>query len=931
MNLKLKKRSVRAVKLALLGSILVGTGSPVYGMETDDEENRHIVVTGSRIKRADVEGANPVQVISQEDLKLSGIANIGDIIQEIPSAAGAGTNTRVNNGGDGAVRMSLRGLSSARTLVLLNGRRIVASGLGVNASVDLSTIPVAIVKRVEVLKDGASAVYGSDAIAGVVNIITRTDFDGFEANVKAGITSESDGETRDYDFTFGHSGEKGNIVANAFFSHQGTIWEGDREYSQYDLDMNPDEHTDIQRGGSSAPPWLRLNVDNPGGCGSFTHGAANGPGQSDPTQFIDEVGYVCWDWSRDTFNYAPQNYAQTPNQRYGMFLAGNYEFSDKLNLFTEFSFSHRKSDVLLAPDPLAPLIFFNYDGATYSQNNWYNQQFGPQDANGNPFEIRDWRRRMSETGGRLSSFTLNTTRFLAGLNGEFDNEWGYEVSFSHGINEAVTRREGYFNLDKVALAVGPSFQDGNGNIVCGTPDNPITDCVSLNIFGTPFSDSGVTREMLDFVTFNAQELGNNKQTIISASMFGDLFELPGGIVGASFGLEHREESGADYPDALVALGATTGSTRQTTEGGYEIDELFAEVLLPITDSFEVDLATRYSDYSTFGDTTNFKLGLKWNPVESLLIRGTVSTAFRAPSIANLFQGTTLTYPEVTDPCTTNPTAACIADGVPSSGYEATGSQLTTLTGGSPDVLPEEAEIFTLGMVWEPDFLDGLSMTVDYWNIDVQDAISSVGAQTILNQCANGASGNQACSAIARRADGTISSINDRTTNVGSVESSGTDLNLRYTTDVGFAKMRLNWDTTFYDTYDKTLADGTVQQHAGWHRENGDGNFAEIRSNVDVNFAKENWQLNYTARYISSVEENWTVWFSQTVGHRKVDSNLVHDLRFSYLFDSLEATFGIDNVTDEDPPFVASGFNLNTDPRTYKTAGRVFYVGLKYSY
>ncbi|MEP4102005.1 TonB-dependent receptor plug domain-containing protein, partial [Paraglaciecola sp.] len=252
------------------------------------EEVEKISVTGSRIKRTDLEGSSPVQVIMRTDLIASGITNIGDILQEIPAVAGAGTNTAINNGGSGAVRVSLRGLGSARTLVLLNGRRMPASGTGADASVDLSAIPTAVIERVEVLTDGASAIYGSDAIGGVVNIITRQDFNGFEINASYDIgTEEGDGEVKTIDFTIGASNDKGSVTFSAYYTEQGAQWSGDRDWSAFDYSM--DEAGLRTKGGSSAPPWSRLNgidgVVDGEPCSSFTHGAANGPGQSDPTDF----------------------------------------------------------------------------------------------------------------------------------------------------------------------------------------------------------------------------------------------------------------------------------------------------------------------------------------------------------------------------------------------------------------------------------------------------------------------------------------------------------------------------------------------------------------------------------------------------------------------------------------------------------------------
>jgi outer membrane receptor protein involved in Fe transport len=924
----------KAVRVAMMfgAGAAAAISAPAFSAEEASADNvERIEVTGSRIKRADMEGANPVQVITRQELVSSGITNMGDILQEIPSVAGAATNTAINNGGSGAIRVSLRGLGSPRTLVLLNGRRMVASGTGANSSVDLSTIPTAIVKRVEVLKDGASAIYGSDAIGGVVNIITRDDFEGFEFNASYDIgTEEWDGETKSMDITIGFSGDKGNAVVNAYYVQQGAQWSGDRDWSKFDYGKDP-ETGELIPGGSSATPWGRFRGfdADADGCTDFTHGAANGPGQSDPSDHRT-AGYDCFG-SSDLYNFAPANYHLTPQERYGLFASGSYELNDSVRVFTELSFNRRSSDIKLAPLPLAPLAFFGYD-APYSADNYYNQTVGPKNGAGESQDIADWRRRMVETGGRDSRYRIETVRAMFGIDGEFANGWGWEASYIFGSNDSATAAQGGVNFEKVELAVGPSFMDDTGNVVCGTVDDPIAGCVSLNVFGVPGTDSEVSQEMLDYITFEAHDLGSNEQQIMSASVFGDAFELPAGTVGFAAGIEHREEKGADYPDALIALGITSGSSRTSTVGSYEVDEAFFEANIPLlsgvagAEVLEVDVAVRYSDYNTFGDTTNHKIGVRWVPFDGLMVRGTSSTAFRAPSTSDLFAGSSDNSPEVVDPCFQNPTQFCIADGVPAAGFVPIGDQLSSTRGGNSDLQPEEADIFTAGLVYSPDFLEGLSLTLDYWDIEITSAISTLGEQLILNNCA--ATGEH-CDKITRFGVdsplyGNSIDIDDRTTNVGGVESSGYDFNVRYTTDIEGGTLTFNIDTTYYDTYDITQANGDVIENAGYfYRNSGDGNFPEWKTNADVRYSSDDWSAAWSIRYIGEVDEP----FSVASGFRTIDSQTVHDARFSYFMDNMTATIGLNNVFDEDPPYADTGFNDNTDPRTYNTQGRHVYVSL----
>lgn len=965
----------KAVRVAMMfgAGTAAAISAPAFSAEEEIASVERIEVTGSRIKRADMEGANPVQVITRQDLVASGISNMGDILREIPSVAGAATNTAINNGGSGAIRVSLRGLGSPRTLVLLNGRRMVASGTGANSSVDLSTIPTAIVKRVEVLKDGASAIYGSDAIGGVVNIITRDDFEGFEFNAGYDIgTEEWDGETKNIDLTIGFSGDKGNAVVNAYYVQQGPQWSGDRDWSKFDYSKDTDTG-ELTPGGSSAPPWgryngvnsansanftqLRLDKDgNPdldldgnqqfdlptGTCNSFTHGAANGPGQSDPSNPANATGYDCWDWDKDTYNFAPANYHLTPQERYGIFASGTYELNDNVRVFTELSFNRRTSKTKLAPLPLAPLAFFGYSDATYSADNYYNQQFGPTDVNGDTVDIADWRRRMVETGGRDSQFRIETVRAMFGIDGEFANGWGWEASYIFGRNDSATQGAGGVNFEKVGSAVGPSFIDDLGNVVCGTSDKPIAGCVSLNTFGTPGTDGEITQEMMDYILFEAHDFGSNEQQIMSASIFGDAFELPAGTVGFAAGIEHREEKGADFPDALIALGITSGSSRTATVGSYEVDEVFFETNIPLlsgavgAEVLEVDLAVRYSDYDTFGDTTNHKVGVRWVPLDGLMVRGTSSTAFRAPSTSDLFAGSSDNSPEVVDKCSGTVdgfapgTASCLASGAPAGGFEPIGDQLSSTRGGNDELQPEEADIFTAGVVYSPEFIEGLSLTLDYWDIEITNAISTLGEQLILDSCYNT---GEHCDKITRfGADSTLYGnsidIDDRTTNVGGVESSGYDFNVRYTTDLEGGVLTFNVDTTYYDTYDITQANGDVIENAGqFLRNSGDGNFPEWKTNADVRYTSDDWSAAWSVRYIGEVDEP----FGSEAGFRTIDAQIINDARFSYFMDNMTATIGLNNIFDEDPPYADTGFNDNTDPRTYNTTGRHIYVTLGLSF
>lgn len=934
------------LSLAIGAALGLAAAMPTVALAQDKAAGtlEEVLITGSRIKRADLTGSNPVTVLDREAITNIGLNSIGDVLRHIPSSAGGAVSTGVNNGGSGATRFSLRGLGAERTLVMVNGRRVVASGLGANNSVDLNNIPVAMIERVEVLKDGASAVYGSDAISGVVNVITRKDFEGVELNVFNGQTSESDGEQRNVDLTFGSSSDKGNFVVSANWSKQGEIWAGDRDYSKEEIWYHPYWNpTGQATGGSSAPPWGNYNTAD----GRVTHG---------PDYAGGDTGYRPYSGATDSYNYAPANYTQTPNERWGFSFFGEYNIGDlgflkDVNVHMDGWFTHRESQRLIAPEPLAPLIFFGHP-APISADSYYNQRYGPKSATGQSYKIDDWRRRMVETGGRDQLHETDTYQATFALTGEVGDGWEWEFNALYGENNANTIDKGYFQLERVADAVGPSFMDADGSIVCGVPGAVIAGCVPLNPFGIPGTDTAITPEMLAYISDNyisITEGGNEMFSLGFNVAKSNVFDLPAGPVGVAFGAEHRREEGFSQPDSLQILGVSTAGSSLPTGGSYEVDEIYGEAIIPILADLpmvkllELSVAFRYSDYSTFGSTTNGKYALRWSLTDEFTVRATKSDAFRAPSIPELYDGSETTFPEATDPCAVaTPSATCIANGVPVGGYDATGIvQLPVKVGGNTDLQPEEAEIFTVGMVYEPEWLEGSSFTVDYYDIELEQAISTIGAQVRLNSCA--ATG-QYCNSIERfgagsGAQGNIRFVYDFNENVGGIKTSGLDISANWTGDIGLGTLSTGIDATYIDKYDKEQGDGTILSHGGYFRDNsdgapGDGNYPRWKANFSALWEYNDLAVGYKLRYIAGVDEVLSKWFNIDAGTglptnevHEVSSNTIQDLFVSYQYEGYKVTLGVDNIADKQPPFVYSGFNDNTDPRTYSTQGRFYWLKL----
>jgi iron complex outermembrane receptor protein len=934
-------------------------GDVVIPTEAESEEvfsggEEVIVVTGSIIERRELTTPAPLAVLDKADLDAAGVASIGQILQNLPSQSNA-INVQFNNGGDGSTRVSLRGLGAGRTLVLVNGRRHVAGGTGADASVDLNAIPTAIIERVEVLKDGASAVYGSDAIGGVVNIITRTDFEGSEATVYTGITGDGLGQVIDVSGVTGINAERGNVVFAAGYTDQQSIGAGDRSYSREDkfYDWTTGEVTGL---GSTAVPqgYIRDYGEDTGNDAWGQVLAAN----SGAVAFYNDPG-MGWRGFQNTgnsdvgegdyYNYQPENYLVTPQKRYSVFSTGSYKLHDMARAFFEATYSNRKSDQRLAPEPLFTLS----EGITVSEANIYNP-FGR--------DFIDVRRRMVEAGPRRSIQDINTFRMVAGLDGRLPEElpvlqgWRWSLSYNYGRTESKQIAAGNLVRNRVALALGPSYRDTNGDPQCGlaaledgTP--PIPGCVPLNLFEGVDS---IDKPMLDYIQFTGTDSGFNQQQLAQFAVTGKLFEIPGGGDAAlAVGAEYRDESGADLPNPLVALGEATGNKRQATRGEYNVREGYAELsVVPIlgqtgAEWVELNAAVRAFDYNTFGAGATWKAGGLWRMGQGVAVRGTYSTAFRAPTISSLYSGNTDGFPAVFDPCGANGTPSdqarmnCQNDGHVNGDDRA---QLRSVTGGNPELDPETANIFTAGAVYEPTFAPGLSFTLDYFNIQVDEAIQSLGAGLILQKCYDAPADQRLyCDKIERNpATNSIERINDTLTNVGGNDTAGLDFNVRYNQNTDVGAFNFNVEGTWLHQFDQILPDETVIEGVGVYDL---GVFPRWRFNFGTLWGLEEWGAGANVRYIGGYrecEENDCQLGTNPDGSdrrpeeghlrpitRFVEAHVTGDVFGSYTLETPVGTsrlsLGVNNVLDQTPATVYNGFLASSDASAYDFIGRYFYA------
>ncbi|HSO29259.1 MAG TPA: TonB-dependent receptor, partial [Candidatus Sulfomarinibacteraceae bacterium] len=651
--------------------VVVGD-APATTPAGDQEQTEEIVVTGTRIRRKDLTTPAPVTVINRDQIVASGKVSIGDFLQALPEQGNA-INTGVNNSGDGATRINLRGVGSARTLVLVNGRRWMPGGTGADDSVDLNSIPSAAVERIEVLKDGASAVYGSDAIAGVVNIITRRAGTHTDVSAYGGTSYQGDGTTYDLNLTTGTGGERGNLLFSAGYYTQRKTMANHRSFSAIPYGFDGTTGTPYTAGSGTIPAGRTLEAGATGGNALWTSLANQEAGNQsfiwDPATAPDPANGIYCGTSNgqpvcfrtylgaglpeagevgDGYNFQPDNYLVTPQERIQLFATGDLNLTTWARGFFEAAYVNRQSAQDLAPEPLV----LDGEGVAVSADSIYN-----------PFDTDVFvRRRLSEFGRRATRQDIDSFRVLTGVDGTLPDTlgpasgWFWDVNFNYGRTIGTQTNRGNLFISALADSLGPSMMvDGTPTCVAspGDPATAIDGCVPLNLFGGPGS---ITPDQVTGLTFTGVARGTNELTSFQVNTSGDLFPLLSERpVGLAAGYEFRTQAGEFIFDPITEKGLVTGNKGQNTKGSYDVNELYAELsipivsALPLVEDLEATAAIRWFDYSTFGSDYTYKFGGRWKPIRDVTVRGTYSTAFRAPSISELYQGRLDNFAGLRDP------------------------------------------------------------------------------------------------------------------------------------------------------------------------------------------------------------------------------------------------------------------------------------------
>lgn len=909
-----------------------------------------IIVTGSRIRRDPLNQDSPVITLDQASLAQTGLSSVADVLQRLPSAAG-GLNTKVNNSGNignppdgggvgaGSAEIDLRYLGAKRTLVLVDGLRFVngASASGIPSTVDLNTIPANMIERIEVLQSGQSPLYGSDALAGVVNVITKSSQKGLQASAQFGTFRQGDGHTQDYNASYGINSGGTSIVFGASYVKQDAVRTRDRAISQF---PNPGQTScsDPIGGCSSAPLLGRYDVN--GQSLTLRAPVLGRKPVYDPT-------LVAGDFTRFTsaarFNFAPFNYFLTPSERYGAFVNIKQELTPDINLRVKAVYSHRKSQnqaaflpLFIGPDAGNGNLL---DTITIDASNPYNP-FGTLSA-GNvgdpPANYSTVRRRLVEAGQRTYTQNVNTMSVTGGLDGSFqvgDHKWYWDIGAVFGFNDAKQSFTGNVNAANLARALGPVAN-------CTGP------CVPVNIFGGAGS---ITADQLAYITYTERNRSAQELQDYTANLSGDLFDLPAGPVGFAIGYEHRYQKGSYDPDPITAAGLSSDIPSLPASGSYHSNEFYGELRVPLLKdtpffySLEVDGAVRRSSFSRSGSTTTYTGSGTWKPVRDLLFRGSYATGFRAPAIGELFGAASRADAPIDDPCTNVPgspwalntgnvRANCVANGVPASGsyQEPNGGQLGVLTGGNQNLKPETSRTWLFGGVYAPrwarngGFASQLSLEVNYYDIRVANAIAPVDAQLTLNRCAFSAD-PLSCASITRTPAGLISRINAQLQNIGSIRTRGIDVTANFRTQKTSAgSFGLTLNGNFLMKYSETFPAAvgfTTTNYLGVTRGFPDQSYPRFKGNGTLDWALGDFTASFTGRYIDAVRE---------ADGKKLNSTFYGDVQFGYAFfdKRMMLTVGVNNVFDRDPPACFSCTGPNYDPTTYDVPGQFGYARLSY--
>lgn len=948
-----------------------------------DEVLEEVIVTGSRIKAPGMTSASPIFSIGSEEISFQQDLEVEKILRSLPSTI-PGDGSNVNNGTSGAATINLRGLGAQRNLVMIDGMRMVPYNF--DGTVDTQLIPTALLEAVDIVTGGASAVYGSDAIAGAINFRMKQDFEGVDLRSFVSETGDNDGETENLSLTLGSSlaDGRGNIAMNITWQERKGVQLGQRDLGQLGISTASGGNLDAFLRGEA--PSSTENCSP--GTGAVTEGGSTTSiptrlqiiGVSSLGQFRDDrtVGENC-----SVFNFNPFNYYQTPQERYTGFVTANYEFAEEVDVYSRFTYSNVTVSQQIAPSgtfgqpfsvPVSNPFFSDQAlntiltaanasvaaGAltpgTVGTSSWLDQN-GNNIVDAGDYLPMVLRRRTLELGPRSENFDTDHFQFVAGVRGDFMEDFNYDVAVQYGETNRTTVRGGYTNLTNIQNAL-----DTDDGVTCNNGD---ATCVPIDLFG---GFGTITPAMAAYASAIALQQQKYDQFLFTASVGGVIsgLQVPtaDNPVAFNLGYETREENGSLNPDECLKLAPAScqggaGGNLLPIAGGYKVDEYFVEAVVPLlegkkfADSLSLELGFRSSDYNLSGTNETWKAGLTWRPIDTLLVRVMQQSATRAPNVGELFSPVTTGLDNATfDPCSVgNPnaidaalTALCVSTGMTAGQVGAVddiiSGQINLFQGSDPANLPapEDAETFTAGFVFTPDVegLDNLMVSMDYYDIKIDDYIGNFSVQEVLDQCyIDGNAGE--CAKINRVSGGlTISGsgINLFTTNLNYLQAEGVEMAYGFALSLGkYGQLSVSGSVNKYITQESLSSTASkVIDCNGFYGTSCDP-ISEWSANQRVTWTLDKWTVSAMNRYLSGIDILEDERASTFSAFQKIEGYSYLDLYASYdVMEGVNVNFGIDNALDKDPPIVgneagSTTFNSgNTFPSTYSVLGRIYTLG-----
>jgi iron complex outermembrane receptor protein len=894
-----------------------------------------VIVTGSRIPTDSFDEILPVTVLDATDLARGGFDSLSKILQTLPMSAASVHNTNVNNGGDGSARLDLRALSPKRTLVLLNGHRFPNGGIGGDDAVDLNSLPTGLIDRVEVLTSGASAVYGADAVAGVVNFISKSGFNGLELNGERSQTDRGDGQISTLTFSAGHEFFGGQWMVGGQYVKQLGVSQSARAFSAVPLTVGDSNGARVAIGSYSLPQGLFAVPDGNAlgfAPGYYTH--VNG------TIGRAAANYRPANDNTDVFNYDPYQYLQTPNERGSVWLIGTQPLATNITLHVEGLFNHRTSAQMLAPTPFqtgvdpTPLLADGTEGIP--ANNYYNP-FG--------VDLSDVRRRFVEIPNRGFDQRVDMNRELASLSIQLGS-WKLEPAFSYAHSNAAETDLGAIAGQHLAAALGPSGLTARGAIVCGIPDaggtvpaaSVIPGCVPVDLFGGVGS---LSRQQIAYLDQSLEDHGTNVEQIASIDAQGPWGAVSGRPIQWATGAEYRREEGSYIFDPSRGGGAVgSGGQEDIPAVGYSARELYLEMRAPLardrpfTEALDLSAGARWSDFSSFGGHFTWQLGIRWQAAESIALRTNYARVFRAPALSELYVAQGAGVDAEFDPCGNGPTAVqrahCAANGVPGGAYVQSQTGTFILKqGGNPTLAPESGYSFDTGVDFRPAAMPNFRATLDVYRIDLNGFIENPAAEDVLQQCADEGRPD-VCGLIKRGADGSIAQISSVPRNFGNSVIAGVDASANLLAETAIGRFKFSLQTSYLARHDTQLFPGGPTIHeAGTYSLYAQA-LPRWRSLAHLDFDRGPWHLSYSTQWIGGYTECNFVDFQDSPYCRRVENVFYHDVEAGFTFRSaLTLRLGVANLTDRQPPYLNFGNEANTDTSTYRLLGRTLFAALRY--